>query len=66
MQAIEIQKIMLDKGINKKQLAERCGWSQSNLYNKMKRDNFSEEELIKISEALGCKLEIKFITPDEK
>ncbi len=60
MQSIEIQKIMLEKGINKKQLAERCGWSQSNLYNKMKRDNFSEEELIKISEALGCVLEIRF------
>lgn len=52
---------MIEKRLNKKQLAERCGWSQSNLYNKLKRDNFSEEDLIKISKALECKLEINFI-----
>ena len=60
MLSIEIQKLMIEKGINKKKLAERCGWSQSNLYNKLKRDNFSEEELKKISDALECDLEIKF------
>ena len=61
MQSIEIQKIMLEKGINKKEMAERCGWSQSNLYNKLKRDNFSEQELIRISDALDCRLEIRFV-----
>jgi len=61
MMAIEIQKIMLDKGLKKKDIADRCGWTQSNMYNKMKRDNFSEEELRKIADALGCNLEIKFI-----
>ena len=59
--AIDIQKIMLDKGLKKKDIADRCGWTQSNLYNKMKRDNFSEEELRKIADALGCTLEIRFI-----
>ena len=61
MMAIDIQKIMLDKGLKKKDIADRCGWTQSNLYNKMKRDNFSEEELRKIADALGCTLEIRFI-----
>lgn len=61
MLSIKIQQMMIEKRLNKKQLAERCGWSQSNLYNKLKRDNFSEEDLIKISKALECKLEINFI-----
>jgi DNA-binding Xre family transcriptional regulator len=62
MLSIEIQKLMLERGINKKSLAEHCGWSQSNLYSKLKRDNFTEEELQKICDALDCDLEIK-ITP---
>lgn len=61
MLSIEIQKMMLDQGINKKTMAEKCGWSPSNLGNKLKRDNFSEEELRTIAEALDCDLEIKFI-----
>lgn len=65
MMAIEIQKIMLDKGLKKKDIADRCGWTQSNMYNKMKRDNFSEEELRKIADALGCTLQIKFIDKEQ-
>lgn len=61
MMALEIQKIMLEKGLKKKDVADRCGWTPSNMWNKMKRDNFSEEELQKIADALGCTLEIKFI-----
>ncbi len=61
MMALEIQKKMLDKGLKKKDIADRCGWTQSNMYNKMKKDNFSEEELRRIADALGCTLEIKFI-----
>ncbi len=61
MMAKEINKMMIDKEIKKGQLAERCGWTQSNLYNKMKRDNFSEDELRTIAEALGCELKIEFI-----
>ncbi len=60
MMALEIQKIMLEKGLKKKDVADRCGWTPSNMWNKMKRDNFSEEELQKIADALGCTLEIKF------
>ncbi len=61
MMALEIQKIMLEKGLKKKDVADRCGWTPSNMWNKMKRDNFSEEELQKIAAAIGCTLEIKFI-----
>ena len=61
MMAIDIQKIMIEKGIKKGELAERCGWTASNLYNKMKRDNFSEAELKTIATALNCDLEIKLV-----
>ena len=65
MMAKEINKIMIDKDIKKGQLAERCGWTASNLYNKMKRNNFSENELQTIAEALGCELKIEFIPKKE-
>lgn len=61
MMAIDIQKVMIEKGIKKGELAERCGWTASNLYNKMKRDNFSEAELKTIATALNCDLEIKLV-----
>ena len=61
MMSLEIQKIMLEKGLKKKDVADRCGWTPSNMWNKMKRDNFSEEELQKIADALGCTLQISFI-----
>lgn len=61
MMSIEIQKMMLDKGYKKVDIATRCGWSQSNFGNKLKRDNFTEKELEAIATALGMKLEIKFL-----
>jgi len=64
MMALEIQKIMLEKGLKKKDVADRCGWTSSNMWNKMKRDNFSEEELQKIADAIGCTLEIRFINKE--
>ena len=35
--------------------------SPQNLHNKMKRDNFSERELIEIADALDCELRIDFV-----
>lgn len=61
MMAKEINKLMIDKDIKKGQLADRCGWTASNLYNKMARDDFKESDLNTIAEALGCQLKIEFI-----
>lgn len=65
MLAKEINKMMIDKGIRKGEFAERCGWTSSNLYNKMKRDNFSESELRIMAEALGYDLKIEFIPKED-
>ena len=50
--------------LSESELARRLGMTPQNLYNKMKRDNFSEKELHAIAQALGLKLEISFINPE--
>ncbi len=58
------EKIRLDlakKDKSKAWLAEQLGWSTSNLYNKFKRDNFSEKELLEIARVLDCTLEANFV-----
>ena len=45
-------------------LAEQLSWSTSNLYNKLKRDNFSEKELIEIAKVLDCTFEAYFSLND--
>ena len=43
------------------QLAQSLGISQSNLSNKLKRDNFSEKELKEIADKLNCDFVQTFI-----
>jgi len=45
-------------------LAKELGSSPTNLYNKFKRDNFSEKELMEIAEILNCNLKITFVMKD--
>ena len=65
MMANEILKIMIDKGYKKKEIADRCGWSQSNFYNRIRKDDMCESDLQKIADALGCELQIKFIDKEQ-
>lgn len=50
--------------ISESELARRMDISPQNLHNKMKRDNFTEEDLQEIASALGLRLEICFIDPN--
>ena len=54
-----IKKIMKDKGITGKQLAEYIGMSPQSLTNKFSRDTWQVDELISILEFLDCKLVIQ-------
>lgn len=45
-------------------LAAAMGTSNQNLSNKLSRDNFTEQELRKIAEVLGCRFEGFFIFED--
>lgn len=56
-----IKIVMLKRKINIKELAEKLGTTGNNMTNKFKRDNFSENELKEIADALGCRLDIALI-----
>ncbi len=58
----KIRLLLVKKGnISEAELARRLGTTPSNFYNKMKRDNFGEEELRQIADTLHCDLKISFI-----
>jgi len=46
------------------ELAEKLNTGKSNLSGKMKRDNFSENDLKKIAEVLNCDYDIVFTMKD--
>ena len=61
-------KILLGrKGMSIQDLAEKLGQSRQNLSTKIKKDNFSEQDLHKIANALDVKYEgFFFLNDDEK
>lgn len=60
----KIRILLRRKKITISDLADMIGTSRQNLTNKLNRDNFSEQELIEIATALGCKFEGFFIFDD--
>ncbi len=57
----KIRIILIKRGnISEAELARRMGISPQNLNNKMKRDNFTEKDLLDIANALDCSLRIDF------
>ena len=68
MMSEKIRLVLAKRNRSKAWLAEQLGWSASNFYNKLKRDNFCERELIQIAQVLDCKFEAHFVlnNSDEK
>ena len=64
MMSEKIRLVLAKKDKSKAWLANQLGWSTSNLYNKFKRDNFSEKELVEIAKVLDCKFEANFVLND--
>ena len=60
----KIKIILSRRNMTQAELADKTKQSRQNLSNKMSRDNFSEKELMTISEAIGCTLNISFIMND--
>ena len=60
----KIKLVLVKRNMSKAQLAKRLGCSSSNLYNKFKRDNFSEAELLQIAKVLDCTFEADFVLND--
>jgi len=62
--AQKIKIALVKRNMNVVALAERLGCTPTNMYNKLKRDNFSENELHEIAEALNCSFEGNFVFLD--
>ena len=66
MMAEKIELVLVKRKMSKAQLATLLGQSTSNLYNKFKRDNFSEKELVEIAKVLDCTFEANFVLNDSQ
>ncbi|WP_374966031.1 helix-turn-helix domain-containing protein [Lysinibacillus sp. RS5] len=62
--AKKIKLLMVERDVTAAKLSEKLGTSQSNISNKLKRDNFSEKELEDIAKALEAKYEAHFVLED--
>lgn len=62
--AEKVRILLVKRKITVTDLAKLLGMSQSNLSNKLSRDNFNEKELQEIAEALNCDLDIGFTLRD--
>lgn len=61
----KIRILMVKRGnISEAELARRLEISPQNLNNKMKRDNFTEKDLIEIGKALECEFKAVFKLKD--
>ncbi|MDR1149213.1 MAG: helix-turn-helix domain-containing protein [Spirochaetaceae bacterium] len=57
----KIRILLVKQGnISEAELARRLDMSNTNLYNRMKRDNFTDKDLQKIAAALNCTVETVF------
>ena len=62
----KIRITLLKRKISITDLANTLGTSQSNISNKLKRDNFSEKELNQIADILNCDFKGTFIMRDTR
>ena len=60
----KIKILLIKRGITLKDLSATVGTTPSNLSNKLKRDNFSYNELAHIASALNCTFESGFTMND--
>lgn len=64
MMTEKIKILLVKKGMSTADLAKALNVTPQNLYNKFKRDNFSEKELVEIAKALDIEFEANFIMED--
>ncbi|WP_394913244.1 helix-turn-helix domain-containing protein [uncultured Robinsoniella sp.] len=62
--AEKVRILLVKRKMTVTDLAKKLGMSQSNLSNKLSRDNFNEKELQEIAKALNCDLDIDFTLRD--
>jgi transcriptional regulator with XRE-family HTH domain len=62
--AEKMRLIMKRLNINMTELSEKSGQSRQNLSNKFSRNNFTENDIKNLAEAMGCSVDIRFTLPD--
>jgi len=63
--AEKIRILLVKRGnISEAELARRLGMSTTNLYNRLKRDNFTNKDLQKIADVLNCTFKAGFVLND--
>lgn len=60
----KIKIVLVKRDMSAAELAEKLGCSPTNLYNKFKRDNFTEKDLKEIAQVLECTFEGNFVLND--
>lgn len=66
MMSEKIKILLVKRKKTASDLAVLLNCTPTNIYNKLKRDNFSEKELIEIGNVLDCDLSISFTMRDTK
>ena len=54
-----VEHALIDKGINKQEIAEKIGIHRNNFYRDLSTDNFKESRMREIADALDCDLVIE-------
>ena len=62
--AEKIRIILIKRDMKIKELAASLGYKQSNFSNKLREDNFSERDLLRIAEVLNCDYNYNFRMKD--
>ena len=62
--AEKVKIVMGRRGMTSAELADKTNQSRQNLSNKMKRDNFTQAEMMDIASALRCTLVINLVMDD--
>lgn len=63
--AEKIRILLVKRGnISEAELARRLNMSTTNLYNQLKRDNFTDKDLQRIAGVMNCKFIAKFVLND--
>jgi transcriptional regulator with XRE-family HTH domain len=57
----KIKIVIKRKGLSAAELAAKLGCSRQNLFMKFKRNSWTEDDLKRIAEVIGCDVEIVFI-----
>ena len=61
--AEKIKILAVKQKLSVAEIAERSKQSNSNLYNKMNRNDFKLSELQRVADAVGVELEVNFVLP---